>query len=265
MFEENLEGLDVSSEAPTPSTSTVRSIERAFDILEILRQSRAPLRLSDIARESGNHLATTQRILNVLVRSGYVLQERNMYSIGITSLLNAHAYLISNNLIQVALPIVQELVTMSGLATSFSVRVGFRQILLMRIDGNSPLRYQLPVGEPMPLHLGGARIHAAWLERDELELFLKELPEIRLATGEFVSRDEFVEQLGVIRAQGFVCGYSQRELGAASAAVPVFGQDGKIIASLQVSGMADELDSEKMEWSVVELKRASAAIERRVW
>jgi len=265
MFEEDSEATETPGVATATSTSTVRSIERAFDILEILRESRAPMRLSDIARESGNHLATTQRIINVLVRSGYVLQERNTYSIGITSLLNAHSYLLSNNLIQTALPIVQELVALSGLATSLAVRVGFRQILLMRLEGKVPLRYQMPVGEPMPLHLGGARIHAAFLERDELELFLKNLGEIRTADGTVYTQEEFVDQLARIREQGYVCGYSQREMGAASAAVPVFGPDGKIIASLQVSAMADELDREKMDWSVVELRRASAAIERRVW
>lgn len=244
------------------TTSTVRSIERAFEILEVLRESRAPLRLSDIARASGNHLATTQRIVNVLVRYGYVFQERNDYSIGITSLLNAHSYLISNRYTQAALPVVQELVRTSGLAASFSVRVDLRQILLMRIEGINALRYQLPVGEPMPLHLGGARVLAAALNPDELEMLLKGLPEITLANGETLTRDEFVESLRVIREQGYVCGYSQRELGAASAAVPVFNGEGEVIASLQLSGMAEEFVDGKMEWCVAELKRASSGIEK---
>lgn len=244
------------------STSTVRSIERAFEILEVLRESRAPLRLSDIARASGNHLATTQRIVNVLVRYGYVFQERSHYSVGITSLLNAHSYLISNRYTQAALPVVQELVRTSGLSASFSVRVDLRQILLMRIEGINALRYQLPVGEPMPLHVGGARILASALGPEELEMLLKDLPETTLANGEIVTRDDFIESLRVIREQGYVCGYSQRELGAASAAVPVFNGDGEVIASLQLSGMAEEFADGKMEWCVAELKRASSGIEK---
>ncbi len=254
----------MSTQDVQQSTSTVRSIERALDILEVLRESRAPLRLSDIARATGNHLATTQRIVNVLVRSGYVLQERNDYSVGISSLLNAHAYLVSNRYTQAALPIVQELVRTSGLAASFSVRVELRQILLMRIEGTNALRYQLPVGEPMPLHLGGARILAAAMPEEDLQRLLDELSDIVTANGQTMTKAQFVEDLATIRDQGYVYGYSQRELGAASAAVPVFNGDGEVIASLQLSGMIEEFAGGKMEWCVAELKRASAGIEKRI-
>jgi len=248
----------------TQTTAPVRSIERALEIVRILRENRAPMRLTDIARESGNHLATAQRMVNVLVRHGYVVQERNNYSIGITSLLNAHAFLVSNSLIQVAHPVVQELASFSGLASSFAVRVGLKQIQLLRVYGVVPLPYQLPIGEPMPLHLGGARILAAALSPEDLQLLLDETPEIRLANGTVVTQDEFIKSLQVIREQGYVCGYSQRELGAGSAAVPVYGPDETVVAALQLSWIVDEVDDAKMEWCVTELKRASAAITRRI-
>lgn len=249
---------------PTQTTAPMRSIERALEILRILREHRAPMRLTEIARESGNHLATTQRMVNVLVRYGYVAQERNSYSIGITSLLNTHAFLVSNSLIQVAYPVVFELATLSGLAASISVRVGLRQIQLLRVDGAVPLPYQLPIGEPMPLHLGGARILAAALGPDELLALLEETPEIRLANGTVMTHDEFTKSLQIIREQGYVHGFSQRELGAGSAAVPVYGPDETVVAALQLSWIVDEVDDAKMEWCVTELKRASAAITRRI-
>ena len=245
------------------SPATVRSLERAFEILRILRETSVPLRLSDVARESGNHLATTQRIMNVLVRAGYVVHEGGGYSMGVTSLLNAHTYLVSNSLIRVAMPVVQELVATTGFTASLSVRVEMKQILLLRIEGPSPLRYQLPVGEPMPLHLGGARVLAAALESMELEELLREIPTIRLADGETLTHDQFVGSLRIIREQGHVCSYSQREFGAASAAAPVHDRDGLVIASLQVSGLAEDFDETKMNWCVAELKRASAGIKKR--
>jgi IclR family acetate operon transcriptional repressor len=246
------------------AVGTARTVQRAFDMLRVLRESRIPLRLSDIAQETGNHLATTQRILNILVASGYALQDRGGYSIGITSLLNSYSFLVSNSLIQIAQPVVQELAVTSGHFTSMAVRVEFTQILVLKVEGVRPLRYQRPVGEPMPIYLGGGRILAAALEKDELDDLLSTIPEVRLASGEIVTHDEFVESLRIIREQGYVWGYSQREEGAASAAVPVFDYEGRVVASLQISGYAEDFDQSKMEWCVTELKRASTAIGKRL-
>lgn len=246
------------------TTSSMRSLERSFEILRILRESRIPLRLSDVARESGIHLATTQRILNVLMQYGYVTQEKQGYTIGITSVLNAFTFLVTNGLSQVALPIMQELTALIGFTSSLSVRVGFVQVMILRVEGTPPLRYRLPVGEPMSLHLGGARVLAAALEPHELSELLADVAEIRLASGVVVTHDEFVDSLQVIRDQGYVYGFSQRELGAASLAVPIFSPDRAVIASLQISGLVEDLSENKVEWAMTELKRASGAITKRL-
>src|ERR1035437_4053673 len=143
------------------TSSSMRSLERSFDILSILRRSRVPMRLTDISLESGIHLATTQRILSVLLQYGYVSQERYGYTIGVTSVINAYAFHISSSLSQIALPILQELSGASGLMSSLSIRVDFQRVMILRVEGTTVLRYLLPVGEPTPLYLGGARILAA--------------------------------------------------------------------------------------------------------
>lgn len=222
------------------------------------------MRLTDIALESGIHLATTQRILSVMLQYGYVNQERYGYSIGVTSIINAFAFHVTNSLSQITQPILQELSSASGLMSSLAIRVDFAQVMILRVEGAAPLRYQLPVGEPTPLYMGGARILAAALVPEDLTALLADLPEIRLASGQIVAQREFVDCLQVIRDQGYVYSHSERELGAASVAVPIRGQDGAVVASLQVSGPAVDLDESKAEWCIVELKRASAAITKRL-
>jgi IclR family acetate operon transcriptional repressor len=258
------ESTGMAEVAVKQTASTMRSLERAFGILAILRERRVPLRLSDIARESGLHLATTQRILNVLVDHGYVTQEGQGYSMGITSFLNSYTFLVTNSLSQIALPIMQELSSESDWTSSLSVRVDLSQVMISRVEGRLALRYRLPIGEPMALHLGGARVLAAALKPDELKRLLDALPEIRLASGEVITRREFIDSLHVIREQGYVAGSNQREMGAASVAVPVFGHDDEIVASLQISFLIEELEQRKVDWTIVELKRASLAITKRI-
>jgi IclR family acetate operon transcriptional repressor len=242
----------------------MRSLERALDVLAVLQRHRRPLRLTEVARDAELHLATAQRILNALARSGYVQQVNSGYTLGITSLLNAHAFLVSDELSLIATPVLQELSTTSGLTASLSVRVGWSQVLLVRIEGARPLRYQLPVGEQLSLHLGGARVLAAGLRPDELTELIDSLGEIRLASGDTLSGEEFRAALDLIRLQGYAAGVSQRELGAASVAVPVYGREGSLRAALQLSGRADDFEPTKLGGYVAELTRASAAITRRI-
>ncbi|HEV3187239.1 MAG TPA: IclR family transcriptional regulator [Acidimicrobiales bacterium] len=246
------------------NSSSMRSLERTFDILRILRQSRVPMRLTDIASESGIHLATTQRILSVMLQYGYVSQERYGYTVGVTSVMNAFSFHVTSSLNQITQPILQELTAASGLMSSLAIRVDFVQVMVLRVEGTAPLRYLLPVGEATPLYLGGARIFAAAMTTEEVAQLLEGVPEIRLASGQTVTEQEFSNSLKEIRDLGFVYSISERDLGSASVAVPVFSQEGTLEASLQVSGPAVELDEEKVEWCILELKRASAAITKRL-
>lgn len=251
-------------EANPQGAGTARSIERAIDILKVLRESRVPMTLSEIARMSRNHLATTQRIVNVLVRTGYATQERSRYAIGVMSLLNSYSYLLSNTLVQVSLPVIQELASVTGFFASLAVRVELKQILLLRVEGKEPLRYQLPDGERYPLHVGAARILAAALDAAELEALLAETPEMRLASGEVVTHEEFREDLRNIRAQGHAISNSQRLVGSMSAAVPLYDHDNQVIASLYVAARTEKWTPEVVERCLVELKLASASITKRL-
>ena len=58
--------------AGNPPATSMRSLERAIDVLEVLDGSRHALRLSEIARRAGLPVATTQRILGVLESRGRV-------------------------------------------------------------------------------------------------------------------------------------------------------------------------------------------------
>jgi IclR family acetate operon transcriptional repressor len=245
------------------NTTSMRSLERSFEILDILRRSRVPMRLTDISIESGIHLATTQRILSVMQHYGYVSQERYGYTVGVTSMINAYAFHMTNSLSQITLPVLQELAGASGFMSALSVRVDMEQVMILRVEGYEPQRYLLPMGELTPLYLGGAKVLAAALSDEDVRELMKDIAEFRLASGLRVTRQEFVDNLEVIRERGCVYSVSERELGSASVAVPILSQEGEVGAALQVFGRAGGLDESKAEWCVVELTRSSTAITKR--
>ena len=251
------------SETNQPA-KTMRSLERALDVLGVLERSRKPLRLTDVARESGLHIATAQRILAVLERYAYVVHEHGGYTVGVTPLANAHAYLMTASLPQAAGPVLRELSEATGLTASLSVPAGLARVLVARIAGRDPLRYQLPVGQRLPIHVGAGRVVAAHLDEPELARLIADVVPFTLAGGDAVDEERFRASLDPVRAQGYVHSVSERVPGAASVGAPVLDDDGELIAVLQLSGPVGSVDAAQLDRYAGELQRAAMAIRDRV-
>lgn len=217
------------------SSSTMRSLERSIDVLEVLEASRIPLRLSEVARRAGLHVATTQRILNVLEARGRVEQGDSGYSTGVAMLFGAHSYLTTNRVAQAAPIVLQQLASATGLTASVFVRCGHSRAVIARVEGNDPLRYVLPIGERLPLHLGAGKVIAAYMDRTELEAVLGSDSFTR-ADGTRIGLDDLHSELEGIRERGWVESHDERVVGAASVAAPVMSSSGACLAAIQVSG-----------------------------
>lgn len=240
---------------------TMRSLERALEVLAVLERSRKPLRLTDVAREAGLHIATAQRILSVLERYGYTAHERGGYTVGVTPLANAHAYLVTSSLPRAASPVLRELADATGLTASLSVRVDLKRVLIARVDGATPLRYQLPVGQRLPIHVGAGRVVAALLDEDELQQVIAEVVPFRMANGRHVDEAEFRRSLEEVRSQGYVTSESERVPGAASLGMAIIGSENELIAILQIAGHVENVDKSQTERYVAELGRAAMTIQ----
>jgi IclR family transcriptional regulator, acetate operon repressor len=247
----------------TAAPGTVRSIERAIDVLQALERADAPLRLIDISKETGLHAATALRVLSVLQHRGLVVAEDQAYRLGAAALGLAHGFLAVDPVSRDARPVMQQLSAITGLTVSLYLRVDLERILIARVDGANPLRYQIPVGRRLPLVLGSGKVIAALLEDDEREALLASTTGYRRADGVWVSRDEIAAQLEHGRRQGYVITIGDRDLAVGAISVPIRATDGTITGSLSLSGPAESLTRKTLEAHLPELQRASASLRVR--
>ncbi|MEV0087172.1 IclR family transcriptional regulator [Saccharopolyspora sp. NPDC050642] len=243
----------------------MRSLERAIDVLEVLDASRHALRLSDIARRAELPVATTQRILNVLEARGRVERDATGYRPGVGLIFGAHAYLTSSPLLAAARPVLQDLAAETGLTASLFKRIGWSRVVLARVDGARPLRYELPIGERLPLHLGAGKALVANMGPEELQQFLAQLSDLTRADGTTIDHDEFLSDLKQIRDLGYSQARNEREPGMASVAAPVAESDGTTTSAVQVSGPQDDIPPDRVPNLGVEVQRAAYAIARRAF
>lgn len=252
----------MAGEGAAQERSTMRSVERAFEVVDFLADSGRPLRLAEVARGTGLHIATAQRMLRVLERTNYVAQDSAGYSIGAAALAAAHSYLVGNNLVLTSTPILQELAAALGLTASLSVRLGSARVLVARVEGSSPLRYQLPVGGRLPLHLGAGKVFLAYLDEAGREEVLGDIAQIETAGGALIPMSEYKTLLDEIASRGYAVSRNERVVGAVSVSAPV-RREGDLLGVVQVSGPEENLSPELLAQATREVVNAAASIAAR--
>ncbi len=244
-------------------SSSMRSLERALHLLAVLEEAGCGVSVTGLGLASQLSKATVMRILSVLEKYGFAEKRQGRYRLGAAALPLASAYVLGNELTRVTLPVLQELAQTSEETASLFVRLGFKRILVQRVDGLHPQRFLLPIGQRSPLPVGAGKVLAAALSDEELRRMLDELGEIRLANGKRLTREELITELDCIRRQGYSVSDSERVLGTFSIAAPVIDASGATIAAVSVAGSTEGLTPKRIELLSIEVRAAASAIAER--
>lgn len=230
-----------------------------MEVFAELQRAERPQRLSDLARTCGMSLPTTLRILRVLQDFGMVSQTDKSYRIGPAVLPAARSYLENDPLVVAARPILQQAATQTGLTASLYTRLGFERILVARVDGESPLRYDLPLGKRLPLTVGAAgKILLATASDAELE----QVTAAAITAGH--ERDTFsVEELRSRLPQDgadFAYSEDERATGVLSVAVAVPHPNTRPGESISLTSPVETATEEALKAGVPELRRAAGRL-----
>lgn len=241
----------------------MRSLDRALDIMEVLEDADAPLRLTDVARRSGLHLATAQRILGTLKARGRVSQDHSGYSVGLAAVIGVNAFGATNRLVNEVRPYMQVLNAKIALPVSLHMRLGFSRVIVERVGGDESVQYSGSIGRKLPLHLGAAKVIAAYLPEAELADFVKATGAHRRADGTEISQDDLLAELASIRRQGFAIAAQERIPGRFSIGAPIETELGIWDAALVVSGRDLDQHHSAVSQIVIDVREAAAEISSR--
>lgn len=245
----------------TDGGATVRSVERALDILGVLERAGQPMGLAEVARATNLPKATTQRLLSVLERRDFVQRERGFYRLGPGTITLAGAFLTGSSLLRAALPILEQMALHSGETVSLQVRRGFDRVVVQRVQSHHSLGYNLQIGQRLPLHLGAAgKLLCAAMPPEEMDQFLSQIRDVRRTGGEVLSIEQFLTELDGIRNQGHAVSRGEREAGVVSVAAAVSKPGGGVLAVTAITGPAHRMSEQKIEQLSWEVRQAAQAI-----
>lgn len=239
------------------------SLERALDLLTALEKAGHSMGLSELSRATGIHKATAQRLLCILERRDFVQRTHSRYRVGAAVVPLSHAFLGENSFPSAARPILEQLTLASGETSSLFVRQGFDRVVIQRVNSPHPLRYNLQIGQRLPLHLGASgRVLAAAMIEEELEQLLNWVQEARLADSTVLTQQDLKGRIEEARRNGFAVSIGERALEVASVAVPVVVAGEGTVAALNIAGPISRIAEHRIQQLVEEMRRAAEEIAR---
>lgn len=245
--------------------SAVQSVDRAVSVLEILARH-GEAGVTEIADELDVHKSTAFRLLGVLENRGLVAQakDRGKYYLGAGVLRLAGAAAVRLDVSQEGVPICRELADELGETVNIAVLDDDAAVNIMQARGTASVTAQNWLGRRTPLHAtSSGKVLLAHLPPTLREGLLAR-PLHRFTERTVTVASMLRGELDTVVQQGYALTVEELEIGLAAAASPVRAHDGKVIASLSVSGPVYRLSPERLPEVAKRTEAAAAELSRRM-
>lgn len=250
-------------------STPVKSISRAAKVLRILAEiGGAGGSLGDVAKATGFGKTTAHRILAALSEEGFTYQDlaTRRYHLGAGLGLLARSAAV-NEIGSLAQPVLMRLAEETEDTAYIQVREGLRSVCLGREQGTFPIKtLSLDVGQSRPLGVGsGGLAILASLAPAEVEAVI-EANTRWLAEYPTFSPEKMRGLVRQTRAQGYAFVEGLMISGINAVAVPVKDANGRPIASLNITAIAERIHGDRALWLAgllrEEAQQLSAALSR---
>ncbi|MFD6679478.1 IclR family transcriptional regulator [Micromonospora parva] len=230
--------MSVSEEA-TRSPEFVQSLERGLAVIRAFDGDHPQLTLSEVARRTGLTRAAARRFLLTLVELGYVHTDGRLFSLRARILELGYAYLSSLTLPEVAQRHMEALVARVHESCSVSVLDGDEVVYVARVPTKRIMTVGISVGTRFPAYATSmGRVLLAAQPADWLDDYLA-TAQLRPLTRRTVTDPAKLRAvLTRIAAQGYAIVDQELEEGLRSVAAPIHGENGSVIAAVNVSAHA---------------------------
>lgn len=148
---------------PDAENSTLMTVERGLEVLRAFRSDRTPLSNAELVRRTGLPKATVSRLTSTLLQVGFLRQVpgRREFELAAGALGIGHAYLATNEMLQAAQPLLQELADRLDVSVALGIQDGIDMLYVGYRVSRKVATLRLGVGSVLPM--GTTSIGRAYL------------------------------------------------------------------------------------------------------
>jgi len=226
----------------------VRSVVKAFRVLESFSDVRDERTVAEISRASGLDRAVSYRMALTLEHLGYLERGRDgkSYRLALKCLELGMNALAGLDVRAIAAPKLRGLVPAYGDAASLGVLEGADVVYIDRVEhGLNRSGLMRRIGSRIPVY--GAAIGfalLAFLPRDRQVAALNARERVRLSERTITNLDELLQVLNETAERGFAISDQQNAFGLRTIAAPILGRDGRALAAVSLTIAVERMDME---------------------
>ncbi|GAA4617064.1 IclR family transcriptional regulator [Saccharopolyspora hordei] len=246
----------MTTEDPPPPPGT-QTLARGLAVVRAVADGATDLR--GLVERTGLGRSTAHRLVQLLVREGYLRSGRDGYALGPTLIELGFQALHGNPLPVVARPVLEELSEQLRDTVHLAVRDGSSVLYLDKLPGSRGAEMRSRIGHRMPLTRTGVGMALLLDSPHEWEqLYQAETPvEPALATGDV---EAFVARMREYAESQVTMDVEDNEPGIRCVAAPVRDATGALVGAISVSATRPYMPAARMRGLVKVVSRAAQRI-----
>lgn len=232
------------------STYNVQTVDKAFELLEVLTDHPGGLTLVQLSTRVGLNRSKTFRLAATLCERGLVEQEKatGLYRLGVYSVALAQKFLRHASLVHYAHPIMEELARKHGEAVYMTVIKDDEVVFVDMVDCDRHIKAAPLVGKKFPFCTNAAgKVLKALDSRDLVEKLVTK----RGRRGAMADIDVLESELDEIRVSGVAVDTDALGDGISSVAVAVKDYAGKVVGALTMLGPSFRMLQARLEQEII--------------
>lgn len=221
----------------------VQSLDRTFNILEILAEEPNGLTLNEITGKLGLAKSTSFRLLAVLLQRNYVRKapDTGKYRLGPGFIELSSHYLNSLELKTESAPYIKQLSDRTGYTVFLAIRQGNQMVYIDKYEQFNSIRKYEIIGQQKPLYctsLGKALLMG--MEEEDIRSLFSHEPFHAYGPNTITDLDTLIEDIRLSEKRGWAWDNQEAEPGINCVAAPVRDYRSQVIASISTSWYLDD-------------------------
>lgn len=243
-----------------------KAVGKAFDILEILRNSAEPLSLNELTSQVGMMKSSVFRLLYTMESAGYISKGaggKYLLSQGARSVMPNS---FGNKLLQEALPEMKELSREFGETVSLAQLFDNHVQVVAVIESSQLIRMANVVGRILQPHASSLGKTITAFQTEEMrERLLRSYGIYGYTTHTITDEVELKKEFETIRSLGYGLDLEESILEGCCFGAPIFKAEGRAIAAISISVPKMRLKNEEDQGRIISaLKDKTSIISRRL-
>lgn len=230
----------------------MNSIEKSIEILNYLSNAKRSVGITELSSKLSFPKSTVHRILNTLLNYSIVNKDKetSKYKLGLQILKYSNSFYNSFDFRQIAKPILKKICTETGLTTFLTAWYNGRSICIDSITPSQNVNTHLfvEIGKEMPFHCtASAKVLLAYQRPETIKKIVNQKSFHKYTPKTIVDPKKIEEHLLEVRDKGFAICDEELEEGIKAIATPVRNINGKVIASITITGLSNRMSSNNIE------------------